>query len=106
MSTPSVAALVTAIRDQLSTAISPALADDGPKKLLAVIDHLLHTIEVRSEHDATKGAYEQARKHLVDGNYGAALTICWVTGLTGWVHVTALDGPAKSTTAATIRMCG
>jgi hypothetical protein len=51
MSTPSVAALVTAIRDQMSTAISPALADDGPKKLLAVIDHLLQTIEVRSEHE-------------------------------------------------------
>jgi hypothetical protein len=51
MSTPSVAAVVTAIRDQLSTAISPALADDRQKKLLAVIDHLLHTIAVRSEHE-------------------------------------------------------
>lgn len=51
MSTPSVAALVTAIRDQLSTAVSPALADDGPKKLLAAIDHLLQTIVVRSEHE-------------------------------------------------------
>jgi hypothetical protein len=51
MSTPSVAAVVTAIREQLSTAISPALADDRQKKLLAVIDHLLHTIAVRSEHE-------------------------------------------------------
>ncbi len=51
MSTPSVAAVVTAIRDQLSTGISPALADDRQKKLLAVIDHLLHTIAVRSEHE-------------------------------------------------------
>lgn len=51
MSTPSVAALVTAIRAQLSTAISPALPDDGHKKLLAVIDHLLSTIAVRAEHE-------------------------------------------------------
>jgi hypothetical protein len=51
MSTPSVAALLTAIRDQLSTAVSPALADDGPKKLLAAIDHLLQTIVVRCEHE-------------------------------------------------------
>lgn len=51
MSTPSVAALLTAIRDQLSTAISPALADERQKKLLAVIDHLLQTVAVRSEHE-------------------------------------------------------
>jgi hypothetical protein len=51
MSTPSVAAVVTAIREQLSTAISPALADDRQKKLLAVIDHLLQTVAVRSEHE-------------------------------------------------------
>jgi hypothetical protein len=51
MSTPSVAAVVTAIRDQLSTAISPALADERQKKLLAVIDHLLQTVAVRSEHE-------------------------------------------------------
>jgi hypothetical protein len=51
MSTPSVAALATAIREQLSTAIAPALADDGQKKLLAIIDHLLSTIAVRAEHE-------------------------------------------------------
>ncbi len=51
MSTPSVAAVVTAIREQLSTAISPALADDRQKKQLAVIDHLLQTVAVRSEHE-------------------------------------------------------
>jgi hypothetical protein len=51
MSTPSVAALATAIREQLSTAISPALAEDGQKKLLAMIDHLLQTIAVRAEHE-------------------------------------------------------
>jgi hypothetical protein len=51
MSTPSVAAVVTAIREQLSTAISPALADERQKKLLAVIDHLLQTVAVRSEHE-------------------------------------------------------
>ena len=32
--------------------------------------------EVRSEHDAIKSGYDQARKHLMDGNFDAALAIC------------------------------
>lgn len=32
--------------------------------------------QVRSEHDVLKSSYQEARKHLVDGNYQAALSIC------------------------------
>ncbi|HEY1341441.1 MAG TPA: protein kinase [Bryobacteraceae bacterium] len=32
--------------------------------------------QVRSEQDAVKSAYEQARKHLADGNFDEALRIC------------------------------
>jgi serine/threonine-protein kinase len=32
--------------------------------------------EVRTEHEATRGAYEQARARLVDGNHEAALALC------------------------------
>lgn len=32
--------------------------------------------QVRTEHDAMKSGYEQARKQLVDGNFAAALAIC------------------------------
>lgn len=32
--------------------------------------------QVRSEHDVLKSSYQEARKHLVDGNLPAALTIC------------------------------
>jgi serine/threonine protein kinase len=32
--------------------------------------------QVRTEHDTIKAAYEQARKHLVDRNFAAALEIC------------------------------
>jgi len=32
--------------------------------------------QVRSEHDVLKSSYQEARKHLVDGNFPAALSIC------------------------------
>jgi serine/threonine protein kinase len=32
--------------------------------------------QVRSEHDVLKSAYQEARRHLVDGNFPAALAIC------------------------------
>jgi serine/threonine-protein kinase len=32
--------------------------------------------QVRSEHDVLKSSYQEARKHLVDGNLPAALSIC------------------------------
>src|SRR5579859_6925164 len=32
--------------------------------------------QVRSEHDLLRNAYQEARAHLVDGNFAAALTIC------------------------------
>ena len=51
MSTPTVAQLVTAIREQLSTVISPGLQDEIHRKSLALIDHLLQTIAVRAEHE-------------------------------------------------------
>jgi energy-coupling factor transporter ATP-binding protein EcfA2 len=51
MSTPTVVQLITAIREQLSDVIAPALDDTGARKLLAMIDHLLQTIAVRAEHE-------------------------------------------------------
>lgn len=51
MSTPTVAQLVTAIREQLATVISPALEDESHRKLLALVDHLLQTVSVRAEHE-------------------------------------------------------
>jgi len=32
--------------------------------------------QVRSEHDLLRSSYQEARKHLVDGNFAQALTIC------------------------------
>src|SRR5207253_1257390 len=32
--------------------------------------------QVRSEHDLLRNSYQEARAHLVDGNFSAALTIC------------------------------
>src|SRR5215467_3960315 len=32
--------------------------------------------QVRSEHDLLRNAYQEARKHLVDGNFSSALSIC------------------------------
>ena len=32
--------------------------------------------QVRSEHDLLRNSYQEARKHLMDGNFAAALTIC------------------------------
>jgi serine/threonine-protein kinase len=32
--------------------------------------------QVRSEHDLLRNSYQEARKHLMDGNFSAALTIC------------------------------
>ncbi|HLK46564.1 MAG TPA: protein kinase [Bryobacteraceae bacterium] len=32
--------------------------------------------QVRSEHDVLKSSYQEARKHLVDGNFAAALSVC------------------------------
>lgn len=51
MSTPTVVQLITAIREQLSDVIAPALDDTGARKPLAMIDHLLQTIAVRAEHE-------------------------------------------------------
>jgi hypothetical protein len=51
MSKPTTAQLVTAIRENLSAAILPAVSDAGQQKLLAMIDHLMQTIAVRAEHE-------------------------------------------------------
>jgi len=51
MSKPSVVQLVGAIRENLSGAIAPAVANPGAQKLLLMIDHLLQTIGVRAEHE-------------------------------------------------------
>ncbi len=32
--------------------------------------------QVRSEHDVLKSSYQEARKHLMDGNFPAALSVC------------------------------
>jgi hypothetical protein len=51
MSQPSVVQLVSAIRDQLTAVIEPAVEDDVRRKVLGIIDHLLQTIQVRAEHE-------------------------------------------------------
>jgi hypothetical protein len=51
MSKPTTVQLVTAIRENLSAAILPAISDPGQQKLLAMIDHLMQTIAVRAEHE-------------------------------------------------------
>lgn len=51
MSTPTVAQLVTVIRGQLSTVVAPALDDEGLRKLLGIIDHLLQSVAVRADHE-------------------------------------------------------
>jgi hypothetical protein len=51
MSKPSVAQLVTAIREHLSGVILPATSDPGHQKLVAMMDHLLQTIAVRAQHE-------------------------------------------------------
>jgi hypothetical protein len=51
MSTPTVAQLVAAIRAQLSEVIAPAVEDPAAGGALAMIDHLLQTIAIRSEHE-------------------------------------------------------
>src|SRR6202022_2485246 len=32
--------------------------------------------QVRSEHDLLRNSYQEARKHLTDGNFAAAIVIC------------------------------
>jgi hypothetical protein len=51
MSTPTVAQVVAAVRAQLSDVVTPAVGDDVARKSLAMIDHLLQTVEVRAEHE-------------------------------------------------------
>jgi hypothetical protein len=51
MSTPSVVALISAIRAQLDTVVVPAVDDEAARKTLAMVDHLLQTIAVRAEHE-------------------------------------------------------
>lgn len=51
MSQPTVAQLVTAVRSQLETAILPTIDDAGQQKLLAMVDHILATVQIRSEHE-------------------------------------------------------
>jgi hypothetical protein len=51
MTTPTVAQLVTVIRGQLSTVVAPALEDEGLRKLMGIIDHLLQTVAVRADHE-------------------------------------------------------
>jgi hypothetical protein len=51
MSQPSVAQLVSAVRSQLAAAILPSIEDPGQQKLLAMVDHILQTVQIRSEHE-------------------------------------------------------
>jgi hypothetical protein len=51
MSTPTVVQVVAAIRAQLRDVVTPAVGDDVARKSLAMIDHLLQTVEVRAEHE-------------------------------------------------------
>ncbi|HEY2015085.1 MAG TPA: protein kinase [Bryobacteraceae bacterium] len=49
-------------------------ADSGASDRSATFQSFYN--KVRSEHETTKNAYEQARKNLNDGNYDAALALC------------------------------
>lgn len=51
MTQPSVARLIEVIRTQLSEIVGPALTDDGPRSTLGMIDHVLQTIQTRSERE-------------------------------------------------------
>jgi hypothetical protein len=49
MTQPSVARLIEVIRTQLTEVVLPVLPDDGPRSTLGMVDHLLQTIQTRSE---------------------------------------------------------
>lgn len=51
MTQPSVVRLIDVIRTQLSEIVGPALTDDAPRSTLGMIDHLLQTIQTRSERE-------------------------------------------------------
>lgn len=51
MSTPTVVQLIAAIRGQLTDVVAPSVQDPGAGKVLAMIDHLLQTVEVRAENE-------------------------------------------------------
>jgi hypothetical protein len=79
MSQPSVVQLVSAIREQLTMVVEPALEDEGRRKVLGMIDHLLQTIQVRAEHEIewmvghTNNVVALAERAVRDGHAAPAV---------------------------------
>jgi hypothetical protein len=80
MTQPSVVRLIEVIRTQLTEIVGPAVVDDGARSTLGMIDHVLQTIQTRSESEVdwmvlqTKDIIGLARRAITTGDVSSKVS--------------------------------